>query len=161
MNYKNPLIGLLGLTLAACASPRHEPPVACAKPSEAEVAALFEQWNDALQTGDPQQVVARYADRSLLLPTLSPIARYSAEQKVDYFAHFLPLGPRGRIVNRQIHTDCDSAVDSGEYVFTFADGKQVPARYTFTYARQAGQWWITSHHSSALPVLIQAPPAGQ
>ena len=40
---------------------------ACQPVSEQDIAALFERWNAALQTGDPHQVVAHYAPGSILL----------------------------------------------------------------------------------------------
>ena len=43
----------------------------CKAVSETEIAALFDRWNQSLQTGDPHKVVANYAERSILLPTLS------------------------------------------------------------------------------------------
>jgi len=43
----------------------------CQKVADKDIAALFVRWNDALQSGDPQNVVDTYAQDSLLLPTLS------------------------------------------------------------------------------------------
>ena len=33
-----------------------------------EITALFDQWNNALQTGDPKNVVALYETNGILLP---------------------------------------------------------------------------------------------
>jgi hypothetical protein len=61
------------LALAGCASSpeypgkkyTHVPRVEKCKPtSEKKVAALFDRWNDSLQTGDPHKVVANYACRT-------------------------------------------------------------------------------------------------
>ena len=35
------------------------------------VAQLFDQWNFAMRSGDPDQVTALYSNDALLLPTLS------------------------------------------------------------------------------------------
>lgn len=43
----------------------------CKATSDKEIASLFDRWNASLQTGDPQKVVANYATKSVLLPTLS------------------------------------------------------------------------------------------
>ena len=120
--------------------------------TEQEVAALFDRWNASLQTGDPHKVVANYADRSILLPTVSNKPRLNAEEKEDYFHHFLENKPKGRIDSRQIQLGCNTAFDAGLYTFTFAKtGGQVKARYTYTYQWDGKQWLITSHHSSAMP----------
>lgn len=124
----------------------------CQATSEAQIAALFDRWNDSLQTADARKVAANYAQRSILLPTVSNKPRLSDAERVDYFEHFLENRPSGKIDSRQIEIGCNSAVDAGLYSFTFAkSGAVVHARYTFTYAWLDGQWLITSHHSSAMP----------
>ena len=40
----------------------------CEQISEEKIGSLFDRWNQFLQTGDPQKVVANYAERSILLP---------------------------------------------------------------------------------------------
>src|SRR5690606_38373750 len=113
---------------------------------------LFERWNSSLQTGDPHKVVANYAERSILLPTLSNKPRLTAAEKEDYFHHFLADRPSGHINTRMVEIGCNTAVDAGIYTFSFgATGAQVQARYTYTYRWNGEQWLITSHHSSAMP----------
>jgi len=124
----------------------------CTPVSEAEVAALFDRWNRSLQTGDAHRVVANYAGRSILLPTVSDKPRLTAAEKEDYFEHFLEDGPSGKIDLRTVEIGCNSAVDAGLYTFTFAKtGSRVSGRYTFTYRWNGTDWLITSHHSSAMP----------
>src|SRR5208337_4103837 len=124
----------------------------CVAASEQEIASLFDRWNSSLQTGDPHKVVANYAAKSVLLPTLSNKPRLTPEDKEDYFHHFLEGEPFGRIDWRKIEIDCNTAVDVGLYTFTFRKtGSQVKARYTFTYKWNGKQWLITSHHSSPMP----------
>ena len=120
--------------------------------NKAEIAALFDRWNQMLQTADPGQVVALYAERSILLPTLSNKPRLTPEEKKDYFRHFLENRPFGRIDLSEISIDGNMAVDSGLYTFTFAaTGEVVRARYTFTYRWDGSRWLIVSHHSSLMP----------
>jgi uncharacterized protein (TIGR02246 family) len=128
------------------------PSAACVYPTEQQIADLFKRWNDSLQTGDAHKVVANYATRSILLPTVSNKPRLTPEEKLDYFEHFLQNKPSGTIDLRFFVPGCNSAVDAGLYTFYMAaSGKTVHARYTFTYALDHGQWLITSHHSSAMP----------
>jgi hypothetical protein len=41
--------------------------------------------------------------------------------------------------------------NAGVYTFTFGDGAQVMARYSYLYQRIDGDWKILEHHSSAMP----------
>ncbi|GLS28177.1 SgcJ/EcaC family oxidoreductase [Marinibactrum halimedae] len=118
----------------------------------AAIEALFDRWNASLQTGDPKAVVKNYAERSILLPTVSNVPRLTAEEKEDYFVHFLTNEPSGVIDMRQITMNGDLAIDSGLYTFTFGKtGQKVKARYSFAYQNIDGEWLIVSHHSSAMP----------
>ena len=99
-------------------------------------------------------MVANYATKSILLATVSNKPRLTAQEKEDYFHHFLEKKPSGTIDSRVIEIDCNTALDAGLYTFKFSDGSVVKARYTFTYKWTGKDWLITSHHSSAMP----APP---
>lgn len=124
----------------------------CKAVSEAEIAALFDRWNQSLQTGDPHKVVANYAERSILLPTVSNKPRLTPADKEDYFHHFLENRPTGKIDLKVIELGCNTAVDAGLYTFAFAKtGASVSGRYSFTYRWNGTEWLITSHHSSAMP----------
>lgn len=124
----------------------------CRVTSEQEIAALFDRWNQSLQTGDPHKVVANYAERSILLPTVSNKPRLTAAEKEDYFHHFLENRPSGKIDLRRIDIDCNTALDAGLYTFTFAKtGAVVSGRYSYTYRWDGNKWLISSHHSSAMP----------
>lgn len=151
-------IVLIGAALAGCAASRTPDSTqgtrleACKATSEQEVAALFERWNQSLQTGDPHTVVGHYEERSVLLPTMSNKPRLTPAEKADYFHHFLQDRPSGKIDMRHVEIGCNTAVDAGLYTFTFAKtGAKVSGRYTYTYRWNGSQWRITSHHSSAMP----------
>lgn len=137
------------------AAPEHRAPAT--KPTEKQIAALFDVWNAALRSGDPEKVAARYADDAVLLPTTSPKIRTDHAQIVDYFEHFLRGKPKGKKLRTYVKVlDADSAVDAGLYRFTLTDpatGKKrnVVARYTYEYEKRGGQWLIVNHHSSVLP----------
>ncbi|MFI6421993.1 SgcJ/EcaC family oxidoreductase [Streptomyces sp. NPDC050842] len=124
---------------------------------EREIAALFDQWNAALLTGDPKKVTARYAEDAVLLPTASPRIRTDHAEIADYFAHFLQKKPRGEKLRSVIHVlDRNSALDAGLYRFHLTDPKTgvtkaVDARYTYQYEKRDGRWLIVNHHSSVLP----------
>jgi uncharacterized protein (TIGR02246 family) len=124
----------------------------CKVTSEQEIAALFDRWNRSLLTGDPHKVVENYANRSILLPTVSNKPRLTAAEKEEYFHHFMENRPSGRNDMRFIEIGCNTAFDAGLYTFTFAKtGEEVSARYSFTYRWNGSEWLITSHHSSSMP----------
>ncbi|MBT0565608.1 SgcJ/EcaC family oxidoreductase [Williamsia sp. CHRR-6] len=127
------------------------------KASEAEIAALFDRWNSKLATLDAQKVADEYDDDAVLLPTVSNTPRTDREMIVNYFQNeFLPKKPQGKVVQSFVNVmDENSAVHSGVYDFTLTntDGTKsvVPARFTFVYEKEDGQWKIEEHHSSAMP----------
>lgn len=127
----------------------------CVAATEEDIAALFDRYNASLLTGDVHKVAANYASTSVLLPTMSSRPRLTVYDKEDYYRHFLENQPVGHIDSqdsREIEIDCNTAIDTGLYSFTFQKtGATVKARYTFTYKWDGKQWLITSHHSSALP----------
>ena len=79
-----------------------------------EVRGLFNLWNDALATGDPQQVAAHYTEDAVLLPTLSDKARYTSDGIADYFVHFLEKKPVGKILEGNVKIGPNWAQDAGE-----------------------------------------------
>ncbi len=124
----------------------------CKATTEGEIAALFDRWNRSLQTGDPHNVVSNYAERSILLPTVSNKPRRTPAEQEDYFHHFLENRPSGKIDMRIIELGCNTAIDAGLYTFTYAKtGEVIKGRYTFTYRWDGSNWLISSHHSSVMP----------
>lgn len=143
---------LIVALLSGCAtSPGQSDARSCYRASPQEVAGLFDQWNEAIKTGQPARVVALYSEDSVLLPTLSNTPRLTAAAKIDYFDHFLEKRPVGSIDERHVFTDCNTAINTGLYTFTFNDGSVAKARYTYTYRRDGNKWLITTHHSSLMP----------
>jgi len=116
-----------------------------------EVRGFFDLWNNALKTGDPQVVTARYTKDAVLLPTLSDSARYTNDRIADYFVGFLKKKPTGKILEGNVKTGPNWAQDAGIYEFTFQDGSTVKGRYSFVYAYENGEWKIAHHHSSIMP----------
>jgi uncharacterized protein (TIGR02246 family) len=120
--------------------------------SDQEVRGLFHLWNDALATGDPLQVAARYAKKSILLPTVSDEPRTTRESITDYFVSFLKKMPQGVITDGLVRSGDGWAKDAGVYEFTMgATGEKVLARYSFVYVFEDGEWKIAHHHSSVMP----------
>lgn len=116
-----------------------------------DITALFDQWNNALQTGDPKQVAALYENNGILLPTVSNQVRHNPAEIEDYFVNFLAKGPVGKIDEANVRTFGELTINSGVYTFTFKDGASVQARFTFVYRWNGQSWKIVEHHSSAMP----------
>jgi|TARA_A100000164_G_C21442129_1_gene556001 uncharacterized protein (TIGR02246 family) len=118
---------------------------------DSTISALFEEWNTALQTGRPKNVVTLYEPNAILLPTVSNKVRHNHEEIENYFFNFLKKGPKGVINESNIRTFGNIAINSGVYTFSFNDGNTVQARFTFVYRRNEQRWLIIEHHSSAMP----------
>lgn len=116
-----------------------------------DITSLFDEWNSALQTGNPKKVAALYEDTAILLPTMSNEVRHNNGEIEDYFVHFLAKGPEGKIDEMNIRIFGEIAINSGVYTFSFKDGSTAPARFTFVYRRNGQRWMIVEHHSSAMP----------
>ncbi|KVG87713.1 DUF4440 domain-containing protein [Burkholderia ubonensis] len=139
------------LSASMPASAQKQSAVACVPVTESQIAALFDRWNGALRTGNPDDVVANYASDGVLVPTVSNEPRANPGAIRDYFVKFLKSKPQGTINQRIIKIGCNVAQDVGTYTFKFGDGKIVRARYTYVYEWQNGKWLIAHHHSSAMP----------
>ena len=139
--------------LALAASPLAATSSTCTPQQEADILALFAQWNRSLATGDAATVDANYARDAVLIPTLSNQVRHTPGERIAYFKEeFLPKKPSGKIDKHYLKCSGDIAINSGLYTFTFGDGTKASARYTFVYQKQRdGKWLIIEHHSSKMP----------
>ena len=116
-----------------------------------EVLGLFEEWNNALKTGDPENVANLYAPGAILLPTMSNKVRHNHDEIKDYFVHFVANKPVGEILESNIRDYGQLVINSGIYKFTFQDGLLVRARFTYAYTQVNDRWMIIEHHSSQMP----------
>ena len=119
--------------------------------SKNDISALFDTWNQALQTGNPKAVAELYEYNAILLPTVSNQVRHNHAEIEDYFVAFCAKGPVGKIDEANVRTFGDIAINSGVYTFTFQDGSAVTARFTYVYRWNGQDWKIVEHHSSAMP----------
>ena len=122
--------------------------------NKTEVLALFEQWNNALKTRAPRNVVALYEHNAVLLPTISNKVCHNHEEIEAYFVNFLARAPIGKIDEANIFIFDQVAINSGVYTFSFKDGNTVQARFTFVYRWNGERWMIIKHHSSQMPESI-------
>jgi uncharacterized protein (TIGR02246 family) len=119
-----------------------------------EISDQFMIWNNALQSGNPDNVVACYAADAILLPTISAKVRHNHDEIRDYFAHFLSKKPLGEIIEQNFRVFDNFAINSGLYTFSLTEdgvNANVAARFTFVYRKHEDGWLIIEHHSSILP----------
>jgi len=120
------------------------------------IEALFEEWNEALQSGDSNRVTDLYAFNAVLVPTLSNRVRVGHAEIQDYFRSFLAKHPSGaRVEKSHVRIYGDIAFNSGIYLFEFSPVEErshsLRARFTFVYHWCGDRWLIVEHHSSAMP----------
>ena len=149
----NPMVALFTSVLAlffsfpALAGPRED------------VAAATQAWIDAMNSREPNRVVALYDPNAVLWGTVSPTNRDTPDAVRDYFRGLPSFPPefKGVLGEQRIRIYGETAINSGTYTFSSVrDGKptSLPARFSFVYRNQGGRWLIVDHHSSAVP----APP---
>jgi len=118
--------------------------------NEVEVRNLFQLWNSALETEDPDAVASRYAKEPFFLPAVSDVPRTNYASIKDYFVGFLKKRPRAEILNSNVTIGQTWCQDAGIYKFTMG-GTIYKGRYTFVYVWEEGEWKISQHHSSVMP----------
>lgn len=137
------------------------PLVTAAGPQE-DVAAATQAWIAAMNSHDPERVVALYDAEAVLWGTRSPTLRDNPATVRDYFNLLSTVPPdyKGVLGEQRIRVYGDIAINTGTYTFIGpardAAGKPIsrPARFSFVYRNRDGRWLIVDHHSSAVP----APP---
>lgn len=127
--------------------------------SKDDVSAATRAWIDAMNSHDPERVVALYDSDAVLWGTVSPTIRDTPSAIRDYFKGLPSFPPefKGVLGEQRIRIYGDVAINSGTYTFsTVREGKPVTtlARFSFVYRNRNGRWMIVDHHSSASP----APP---
>lgn len=115
------------------------------------ILALFDQWNNALKTKIPKNVVALYEYNAVILPTISNNVCRNYEEMEAYFTNFLAREPVGKIDESNISIFNEIAINSGVYTFSFKGGSKVQARFTFVYRWDGERWMIHHQHSSQMP----------
>jgi uncharacterized protein (TIGR02246 family) len=167
------LTALLALPVAASRAatthPAHAGGAACHRITWTGVAALFDRWNETLDTRDPQSVVANYAPDAVLLPAFSNSPRAGHDAIRDYYAALLQLNPHGRVVQRTIKIRCNIGIDAGVLSLklrnTSGGESALTTRYSFVYEFRDGRWLIAHDHASVIPsgdvepVATLAPPS--
>ena len=128
---------------------------ACTPASEAAIATLSRQWSAALAVGAPDEIAALYAEDAVLVPVLWQRRYVGREEITGYFAQLAAKHPQATVTQRSIVIGCDSATDTGAYVFRVTGERKgtrmlVGGRYRADYERRGGRWLIVHHHISGM-----------
>ena len=131
------------------------PLAALAGPKE-DVQAATMKWAETLGQNDPDKIVLLYATDGVLWGTLSPTLRSNRAGLRDYFVGAFKVLPSLKVNfgEQLIRVYGETAVNTGYYTFSYVkdgDPKTLPARYSFTFVKEGGNWMIVDHHSSAMP----------
>lgn len=132
-------------------------------PAQHEIAALFDTWNQTLQTGGPNDVADLYAEDAIVEPVDSNAIRTNRVEIANFFSDFQKSHPRATVNERHIDVlNSTTAIDSGICTFDIIRESRPDfrvARYSFVYEKIGGKWLIKSNHLSAMPDDVAARPA--
>ena len=128
----------------------------CVAVTQPQVDGLFTQFNDGFQTQNPDVMTALFSRDAVLLPTVSGKMRTDAAAIRDYFVSFLPNKPFGTITESETVLGCNIATRVGNWTVKLTNPttgavSDVPARFSFVYVYEDGNWKIAHLHSSVRP----------
>lgn len=128
----------------------------CAPIPANAVDTLFNQWNAAWATGNPDTAANLFARDAVLLPTVSAVPRTDRAGIRDYFVGFLRNAPVGQIDSSTVIEGCNKLIRMGQWSVGFTDAatraqSRVSGRYTFIYTYEDGAWKVAHLHSSLNP----------
>lgn len=129
--------------------------------TEEQVRGWFEEWNNAMATGDPKVVADRYVPSAVMLPTISDKPRTTPQEILEFYQLFLWSRPRARALQSYVTVSTHYCKDVGvlEYALKDSQGhiqQRIRERYSFLYVYdEAGGWKIAHHHSSVMPDGVQ------
>ena len=146
-------LGIGGVVLVLSAALSVPSASACTRES---AAAAAEKWATIFAENNPDTIMALYSKDAVLWGTLSPTVRSDPAALKAYFVAAFQALPKATVKfgDQLIRVYGDNAINTGYYTFSYTkDGetKSIPARYSFTYAKEGNDCKIVDHHSSAVP----------
>jgi len=122
-----------------------------------QIREIAMKWAQAIESRFPENVLTLYHPDGSLWGTLSPVLRQGHAAIFEYFVKFLQWEDlKCEFTDGTIRIRDDYAFFSGSYVFTWSVRSkmvEVPARFSFVYKKEDGDWLIMEHHSSLFPEL--------
>lgn len=118
---------------------------------EDDVRAAAQMWIEGISMGDPDYMVALYAEDGILHGTGSPVVREGHALIREYFAGLTARVTMNFVEPQHIRIYGDVAVNTGNYETIIGENPPLKLRYSFVYHKVGDQWLIVDHHSSRLP----------
>ena len=118
---------------------------------------LFNQFNAAWATKNPDKVADLFSKDAVLLATVSNTPRTDRAGIRDYFVSFLKGDPVGSLDTSNVRQGCNMLTNVGTWTVALTNQNSgvrnnVKARYSFIYKYEDGAWKIAHLHSSMMPV---------
>ncbi|MGL5839443.1 MAG: SgcJ/EcaC family oxidoreductase [Sphingorhabdus sp.] len=128
----------------------------CPAVTQQQVDKLFDEFNAAWATKNPDTVTGLFTKDAVLLATVANKPRTTHPEIRDYFVSFLKNSPVGTIDTSTYKMDCNSVARLGTWTVVLTDPAtakktDVKARYSFIYKMEDGKWKIDHLHSSVMP----------
>ncbi len=127
---------LLTVAVAACYPPAAE--------ESAEIAALSDQWEAALNAGDIDALMALYTEDSRLMPPNAEMGQ-GLEAVRASFGEMIGAGLKGELETVEAIASGDVGYHVGTYVLKTADGMEVDrGKFIEVWRQVAGDWKIAN-----------------
>jgi ketosteroid isomerase-like protein len=121
--------------------------VACAPPAaqdSPELAAKATSWEEALNAGDVESLVAMYSEQAQLMPP-NEAASQGHEAVRTAFGGMIDAGLTGELKTTQARVSGNLGTRVGTYVLYGPDGAEVDhGKYIETWEQTGGEWVITN-----------------
>lgn len=126
-------------------------------PDTAGVEAARQRWAAAFNAGDLAGLLALYHPQAVLWGTTSAVLLDSSPAIAAYFERTFTTWPAPQVQMGDARTRVlgDVALCSGAYTLHLSgpggEARALPARFSFSFAREGHGWLIVDHHSSLSP----------
>lgn len=152
--YRKSLMSLAAVALAPVAAQARTQTCTAVPANAAD--KLFDKFNAAWATKNPDTVTSLFAKDAVLLATVSNTPRDTPAEIRDYFVSFLKASPVGSIDTSTVRVGCNMVTRLGTWTVKLTDPttgavQGVKARYSFIYVPEGKTWKIAHLHSSMMP----------
>lgn len=120
---------------------------ACPKMSEAEVKDRFDRWNASLATNTADAVTLWYTPDAKVHLAVKDKPATDPKALRSFYEGAMIKGMKVEVKDRKIELGCNSAIDSGKYVYKIGNDT-VTANFRKVYEKRDGVWLIKEHSST-------------